>query len=139
MTPVHATAVAIGAHAVLLTGASGRGKSDLALRLIDRGAVLIADDQVLLDTQLHASPPPTLAGLIEVRGVGIIRLPWAAGIAVALIADLDAVPERLPEPMTRVLLGRTVPVVALTALEPSAPLKLERALRLVVAAVEARS
>ena len=139
MTLIHATAVAIGGRAVLLTGASGRGKSDLALRLIDRGAVLIADDQVRLDDALRASPPPTLAGLIEVRGVGIIALPWVEGVAVALIADLDAVPERLPEPMTRLLLGRAVAVVALAAHEASAPLKLERALRLVTAAVEARS
>ena len=78
MMLLHASAVEIGGHAVLLTGASGRGKSDLALRLIDRGAVLIADDQVQLtvdDARLLASPPAAIAGLVEIRGIGIVELP----------------------------------------------------------------
>ena len=129
---IHATAIAIGNRAVLLTGASGRGKSDLAMRLIDRGAVLIADDQVRLavaDGVLTASAPPTIAGRFELRGVGIIELPWTDEVPIALIADLDAVPERLPEPEWRDLLGLQVQVIALAAFEASAPLKIEQALR----------
>ncbi len=140
MMVLHATAVAIGAHAVLLTGASGRGKSDLALRLIDRGAVLIADDQVRLAVDgdlLLAATPGSIAGLIEVRGVGIVDLPWTTAMPVALIVDLDAEPERLPLQEHRTLLGHAVPVVSCAALEASAPLKVEHALTRAVAGVEA--
>ena len=136
---LHATAVAIEGRAVLITGASGRGKSDLALRLIDRGAQLIADDQVDLDAALHAAPPPVLAGLIEVRGLGIVAMPFVAGIAVALVVDLDAVVERMPLAQVRMLHGIAVPCVALAAFEASSPLKVERALKQVVAAVETRA
>ncbi len=128
---LHATAVSIGGRAVLLTGPSGSGKSDLALRLIDRGAVLVADDRVGLtrdgDTVL-AAPPATIAGLIEVRGVGIVAVPHVAGIAVALVVDLAAPRDRLPEPATRALCGVAVPVVALDPFAASAALKVERAL-----------
>ncbi|WP_300533919.1 aldolase [Sphingosinicella sp.] len=128
MTRIHATAVSIGGKAVLLTGASGAGKSDLALRLIDRGAVLVADDQVELtvrDACLLASPPITIAGRIEVRGVGIVTMPFAENMPVALIIDLDSAPERLPEARLRVLCGVTVPLSALDPREISAPLKVE--------------
>lgn len=132
---IHATAVAIGSgsnrRAVVLTGSSGAGKSDLALRLIDRGAVLIADDRVALtvaDGRVLASPPQILAGLIEVRGVGLVTVPYVADVPVALVVDLAATPDRLPEPATRDLLGVAVPVVALAAFEASAALKVERAL-----------
>ncbi len=128
---VHATAVAIGERAVLLLGKSGSGKSDLALRLIDRGAVLVADDQVALtveDGVLVAAAPPTIAGLIELRGVGIVPERAVAAVAVALAVDLDAPPERLPEPAERVFAGIALPVVALNAFELSAPIKVERAL-----------
>ncbi len=132
---IHATAVAIGAagacRAVLLVGPSGSGKSDLALRLIDRGAVLIADDRVALTgagTVLLASPPSPIAGLIEVRGVGIVPERHAAGVPVALIVDLAAPRERLPETTTRDLFGHAIPLVALDPHQLSAPLKVERAL-----------
>lgn len=128
MTRIHATAVSIGGKAVLLTGASGSGKSDLALRLIDRGAVLVADDQVELtvrEARLFASPPATIAGRIEVRGVGIVTKPFAENMPVALIVDLDAVPERLPEAQIRVFDDVAVPLAALDPREISAPLKVE--------------
>ncbi|MFD0849144.1 HPr kinase/phosphorylase [Sphingosinicella xenopeptidilytica] len=128
MTRIHATAVSIGGKAVLLTGASGAGKSDLALRLIDRGAVLVADDQVELtvrEARLFASPPATIAGRIEVRGVGIVTKAFAENMPVALIVDLDAVPERLPEAQMRVLSGVAVSLAALDPREISAPLKVE--------------
>jgi len=128
---IHATAVAIGDRAVLITGASGAGKSDLALRLIDRGAVLISDDQVELasdGTGLLASPPESIAGRMEVRGIGIIAMPHRRSVPVALIVDLSAEPARMPEPSTRRISGHDLPAVAATSLEASAPIKVELAL-----------
>lgn len=128
---IHATAVSIAGRAVLLLGPSGSGKSDLALRLIDRGATLIADDRVALamdDGMLLASPPPAIAGLIEVRGVGIVPEGHVAGVPVALLVDLASPPERMPEVTTRDVFGHALPVVALDPRELSAPLKVERAL-----------
>jgi serine kinase of HPr protein (carbohydrate metabolism regulator) len=128
---IHATAVSIGGRAVLLAGPPGSGKSDLALRLIDRGAVLIADDRVVVvrdGAAVLASPPATLAGLIEVRGVGIVAAPHVAGVPVALVVDLAAAPERLPAPATRDVAGVAVPAVALAPFEASAALKVEAAL-----------
>jgi hypothetical protein len=128
---VHASCVAIGGRAVLLGGRSGAGKSDLALRLIDRGAVLVSDDYTELRCvagTLLARAPPAIAGKIELRGVGIIDLDPASDVPVCLYADLDSPPERLPEPSAIRLAGQDIPRIALTALEPSAPLKLEHAL-----------
>src|SRR5687768_18567127 len=96
---VHATSVAIEGRAVLIGGRSGQGKSDLALRLIDRGASLISDDYTLVrrvDGRLLASAPATIEGKIEVRGLGLIDLPAARDIPIALFIDLDRPPERLP-------------------------------------------
>jgi HPr kinase/phosphorylase len=131
---LHATSVAIDGHAVLLRGAPGSGKSDLALRLIDAGARLIADDQSELSRRGDAiivSAPAPIAGLIEVRGVGIVRLDVLAEAPVALIADLvpaDKI-ERLPEPQTETILGLALPLIALSPFEPSASAKLRLALR----------
>jgi serine kinase of HPr protein (carbohydrate metabolism regulator) len=129
---VHATAVAVGGRAVLLTGPSGAGKSDLALRLIDRGAVLISDDQVELrtdGTDLLAAPPQSIAGRMEVRGVGIVAMQHRPSVPVALIVELATEPERMPEPCTRLIAGHAIPLVAVTPFEPSAPIKVELALR----------
>jgi serine kinase of HPr protein (carbohydrate metabolism regulator) len=131
--PIHAGCVAIGGRGVLIAGRSGAGKSDLAMRLIDRGAALVADDYVALrrkGEQLLASPPPNIAGRIELRGVGILALPFLDEAPVALLVDLDLPPERLPEPPSRELCGVDVPAVGLNALEPSAPIKVEAALSL---------
>jgi serine kinase of HPr protein (carbohydrate metabolism regulator) len=128
---VHASCVAIGGRAVLLAGRSGAGKSDLALRLIDRGAALVSDDYTELRRsggRLLARAPATIAGKIELRGVGLVELATAADVPVCLHADLDRAPERLPEAETIALAGVPIPTVALAALEPSAPLKLEHAL-----------
>ena len=128
---VHASCVAIGGRAVLLAGPPGAGKSDLALRLVDRGALLVSDDYTELrrkDGRLLARAPATIAGKMEVRGVGIVELATAADIPVCLYADLERTPERLPEPATIPLAGEAIPLVALAALEASAPLKLEQAL-----------
>ena len=129
---LHATAVAIAGRAVLLVGQSGAGKSDLALRLIDRGAVLIADDQVVLrvdDGVLIAQSPPAIRGMMEVRGVGIIDMPTIDEAGVAMIVDLDATPDRLSDPRSRDIGGVEVPLIALNGLEASAPIKVEAALR----------
>lgn len=132
---IHATCVAIGGFSVLLRGPSGSGKSDLALRLIDSGGLLVADDQTELyveDGVLFARAPEVLAGLIEVRGLGILRLPqFQPFSAVDLVVDLDAAPERLPEPATAEFLGVVVPRVVLAPFEPSAPAKVRLAVRLV--------
>lgn len=98
---MHATCVAFGDIGILLRGPSGAGKSDLALRLIEAGASLVADDQVRLTVDngaLCASPPDELAGLLELRGVGLVRLPNVSRASIYLVADLvlSGVPERLP-------------------------------------------
>lgn len=131
---IHATTIAIrrgpGWRAVLLAGRSGCGKSDLALRLIDRGAMLVADDYTDLHDdggRLFATPPARIAGRLEVRGLGLIDLPHLDTAPVALLVTLDEAVERMPEPSSRRLAGFAVPVVALAALEASAPIKVERA------------
>jgi serine kinase of HPr protein (carbohydrate metabolism regulator) len=129
---VHASCVAIDGRAVLLWGRSGSGKSDLALRLIDRGAILVSDDYSLLvrrDGRLFAAPPAAIAGRIEVRGIGIVEMPHESDVEVALIIDLEAPVARMPEPASRRLAGVDVPVTALAALEASAPIKVEWLLR----------
>jgi len=130
---VHATCVAIDGRGVLIAGRPGSGKSDLALRLIDRGAALVSDDYTeldLVDGRLVARAPARIAGRMEIRGVGLVEIEAAPEAPVCLFADLDSIPERLPEPATRRIAGQEVPAIALAALEPSAPLKLERALLL---------
>jgi len=132
---VHASAVAIDGRAVLIGGRSGHGKSDLALRLIDRGATLISDDYTFLrrvEGKAVASAPANILGKIEMRGVGLIDdMANAQEVPVALHVDLDNAPERLPEPGgTLMLAGVSIPTVAMNGLEASAPLKVEAALRL---------
>ncbi len=128
---IHATCVAIGARGVLLTGPSGAGKSDLAMRLIDRGAVLVADDYTLLSCEhglLIARAPATIAGRMEVRGVGIVARPARAAVSVALSVVLASEDERMPEPRSIVLDGVTVPEIVIDPRWPSAPIKVEWAL-----------
>ncbi|MFZ5610024.1 MAG: HPr kinase/phosphorylase [Pseudomonadota bacterium] len=135
MTQVHASCVALDGRGVLITGASGAGKSDLALRLIDGGALLVADDQVLLTREkgaIVARPPPRLAGLIEVRGLGIrTGLPTCDEATLALVVALVArsAVERLPPPAHFTLDGASVPRVKLCAFDASAPAKVRAALR----------
>ena len=96
---MHASCAARDGWGVLLTGAPGSGKSDLLLRLLDRGFVLVADDQVEIGTDGMARPPETLAGLLEVRGLGIMRFPFLAAVRPVLMAEVVAGPvPRLPEP-----------------------------------------
>lgn len=139
----HGTAIAVDGRAALIRGASGTGKSDLALRCIALapsallpGAVqLVADDRVVLTTcgdRLRVEPPPSLAGRVEVRGLGILELPYAPHAFIALVVDLAAPGDidRLPDPPLRTsLLGIDMPLIRLAPFEPSAPIKLLLALQ----------
>jgi len=134
MTCLYGTSIAIGDAGVLLQGPSGSGKSDLALRLIDEGARLVADDQTEVQrsgTDLAMSAPAALAGLIEVRGLGIVRVPHVAAAPLRLIVELAAegAIERLPEARMRTIDGVSVPVIALDPQAASAPAKLRLAMK----------
>ncbi|HSC61186.1 MAG TPA: HPr kinase/phosphatase C-terminal domain-containing protein [Rhizomicrobium sp.] len=146
MVNIHASCVllgdagkAFGAPAdagVLLLGESGKGKSDLALRLIERGAKLVADDRCDLsarDGALYARAPNALAGLIEVRGAGIIALPFAAEARIALAVEMMdegyvprmPQPERyMPPPELVVHEDERPPLIWLSPFEASAPAKI---------------
>jgi serine kinase of HPr protein (carbohydrate metabolism regulator) len=133
MIQLHGSCVAIDGRGVLLRGPSGRGKSDLALRLIDGGARLVADDRVDLRAaagRLNASAPEPIAGRLEVRGIGILEVPSAAATPLGLVVDLVAREEleRLPEPRSASFLGIDVPLIRLVATEASAAAKVRLAL-----------
>jgi serine kinase of HPr protein (carbohydrate metabolism regulator) len=131
---LHVSSVAIGGRAVLIGGRSGAGKSDLALRLIDRGAILVSDDYTFVRRdkgRAMASAPQRIAGKIEVRGVGIIELEPIGDVPVALFVDLSGEPVRLPDAGERInVAGVSIPSIALDGHQASAPLKVEAALRL---------
>jgi serine kinase of HPr protein (carbohydrate metabolism regulator) len=143
---LHATCVALRAgkrwQAILLRGPSGAGKSDLALRLLESGGRLVADDQthvLKVGRALIASPPSALAGMIEARGVGILTLPRAKLLArapVVLLVDLVAPDriERLPEPTDEIVLGVKLPRLDLAPFEASSVAKLHLALARIAAA-----
>ena len=129
---VHGACVSINGRAVLIEGRSGDGRTDLALRLIDRGATLVADAQVICqrhDGGLLASPPGHVAGRIEIRGIGSVEMPHADRVPVdLLIAISDSPGSFAEETPRRRIAGVEVPVVPIAALEPSAPIKVELAL-----------
>ncbi|MGC1503274.1 MAG: HPr kinase/phosphatase C-terminal domain-containing protein [Sulfitobacter sp.] len=112
-TTIHASSVSLDGKAVLILGASGTGKSSLALQLIAYGAALIADDRTGLqgvNGTLQALCPAPIKGLIEARGVGILRLPVAEPTPVTLIVDLNKTETaRLPQPHSAAFLGITRP------------------------------
>lgn len=113
---LHASCVARDGAGVLLLGPSGSGKSDLALRLIGRGFALVGDDQIIVSNGI-VRPAPALAGLLEVRGFGIVRLPFAPEARLALVVRL-AEPERLPHPERH---ETGAPTIALNPFAASAP------------------
>ncbi len=131
---VHATCVEIGAAGVMLRGKPGSGKSDLALRLIDGGARLVADDQVILSLErgrIVARPPSTILGRLEVRGIGIIDVPVVRKARLQLIVDLvpaDQVP-RLPDQRAETIFGLPVNLIALSPFDASAAAKLRLAVK----------
>lgn len=129
---IHASCVAAGSRGILLLGPSGRGKSDLALRLIDRGARLVADDRcdIWFDRgRLWCRPPAELAGKLEVRGIGIVDQPWIAPVPVALAVRLAERYERMPAAnQVEMVAGQPLPAVTLSGFEASAPVKILLAL-----------
>jgi HPr kinase/phosphorylase len=132
---IHATCIALDGRGVLLRGPSGSGKSDMALRLIDAGAELVADDRVdlsLAEGILTASAPPALRDLLEVRGLGILQFPALTAAPVAVVCNLVAALDvkRHPEDNCTTILGVELPIFALAPFEASAILKVQLALRL---------
>ncbi len=122
---IHASCAARDSAGVLLTGPPGSGKSDLLLRLLDRGFMLVADDRVEVNDGM-ASPPAALAGLLEVRGLGLLHLPHLPLARLALAIELGRPGERLPSPARHPGLG--LPVIALDAFAPSAAQRVALAL-----------
>jgi serine kinase of HPr protein (carbohydrate metabolism regulator) len=139
---VHGTCVAFGRRAVLLRGEPGSGKSDFALRFLalppdgEARPLLVADDQVLVEARaegvLIAAPPPSIAGKIEVRGLGIMEVPFLPEAELRLVCDLveeTDVPRMPPETWERTeIAGTALPLLKLAPFEASAPLKLKIAL-----------
>jgi len=127
------TAVAIAGRAVLIDGAPGSGKSSLAFALIDRGAILIGDDGVALaaaDGRLLVSPAPTIRGLLEIRNVGLVRMPFAIGIPAALLLRLaEDAPRYVEAPACETIGGVALPMLALWPASPVLALRAEAALR----------
>lgn len=112
---LHATAVATGGRAVMITGASGSGKSSLALELMARGATLVADDRVIL-TQVGpdviVTCPEPLLGMIEARGIGLLHADWTPSAALAFVVDMDQIEEkRLPIHRAITLLSNSFPLL----------------------------
>jgi serine kinase of HPr protein (carbohydrate metabolism regulator) len=124
---VHASTVAVDGRAVLITGPSGSGKSDLTLRLLDRGFTLVSDDQTLVrrtGDRLVASAPATIAGKLEIRGIGIVDMETVKDVPVALIVELTGEIQRLPDDSReRPILGVTLPLISVDAMTASAPSK----------------
>jgi len=133
---IHASCVAIGSSGVLLLGPSGAGKSDLALRLIEEGARLVADDRTILFVSkgaLHAKAPASIKGLLEIRGLGIVELPVRMPAKIALVVRLGKEGARLPHQRIyqapKILEARAqVPLIALNAHFASTPAKIRAAL-----------
>lgn len=133
---VHATVVAIGEWAVAILGPSGSGKSDLAMRLIDRGATLVGDDYVHIrsvNDMPWASPPPALAGKLEVRGIGIVAVSHVETAMIRLCLSLGTQGERMIDTWPMIELdGFAIPCLKLNGFEASAPMKVELAVKSLV-------
>ena len=134
MASIYATAVFYQDSGILIRGPSGSGKSDLAIRLIEDGANLIADDYVRIDTagnKILLSPPKNIAGLIEVRGIGIINMESIKDVPLRVIFDLKPTSSinRMPENLTEIIEGISIPVVEISAFECSVLSKIKIFLR----------
>lgn len=124
---VHASTVAMDGRAVLISGPSGSGKSDLTLRLLDRGFTLVSDDQTLVRKEgdrLVASAPPNIAGKLEIRGIGIVDMDSVGNVPVALLVELTSEFQRLPDDnRERPILGVRLPLISVDAMTASAASK----------------
>ena len=128
----HASTVAVDGRAVLISGPSGSGKSDLALRLLDRGFTLVSDDQTIVrrvGDLLIATAPATIAGKLEIRGIGIVDMAYESDVPVALLVELASEIQRLPDDSReRPFLGVALPLVSVDAMTASAASKVALAL-----------
>ena len=129
---LHASTVALDGRAVLISGPSGSGKSDLALRLLDRGFVLVSDDQTIVrkgGDRLIATAPPSIAGKLEVRGIGIVEMERIENVPISLAVELTSDIRRLPDDSReRLILGVHLPLISVDASAASAPSKVALAL-----------
>ena len=129
---IHASTVATDGRAVLISGPSGSGKSDLTLRLLDRGFTLVSDDQTIVrrdGDRLVSSAPPTIKGKLEIRGIGIVDMDTVADVPIALYVELTSEIVRLPDDRReRPVLGVNLPLISVNAQTASAASKVALAL-----------
>ena len=129
---VHASTVASDGRAILISGPSGSGKSDLTLRLLDRGFTLVSDDQTIVRREgdrLIANAPPNIAGKLEIRGIGIVDMETVSDVPIALYVELTSEIMRLPDDRReRPVLGVNLPLVSVDAMTASAASKVSLAL-----------
>jgi serine kinase of HPr protein (carbohydrate metabolism regulator) len=129
---LHASCVATSGRGVLIAGPSGSGKSDLALRLLDRGFTLVSDDRTIVRKEgdrLVASAPETIRGKLEIRGIGIVDVETVSNVPVALVVELTSDIQRLPDDSReRLILGAAIPLISVDAMTASAASKVGLAL-----------
>ena len=129
---LHASCVASEGRAVMIAGPSGSGKSDLALRLLDRGFTLVSDDRTIVrkeGSRLVASAPETIKNKLEIRGVGIVDMETVQNVPLALVVELTSDMQRLPDDSReRLILGIGIPLINVDAMTASAPSKVAVAL-----------
>lgn len=133
---VHATAVAIDGKGILIIGSSGSGKSDLAIHLIDRGAILISDDQVIVSRKqgkVTLNPPANIAGKIELYSLGIHEVEYASDLPLVMVVRLVDKSDRYPlDRQTYQILDFHLPLITLDSYRSTAPIKVEMALKQIV-------
>jgi len=129
---LHASCVASNGRAILIAGPSGSGKSDLALRMLDRGFTLVSDDRTIVrkeGSRLITTAPDTIKGKLEVRGVGIVDMETVQNVPLAMVIELTSNIERIPDDSReRLILGIGIPLISVDAMNASAASKVSLAL-----------